>query len=647
MPAAAPVEAPAKRAAALLADKRMQEMRREFTLDREGIDKEARTVPLSFASNSPVERWFGYEVLDISKGACDLTRLENSGAILVNHDWDDQVGVCLEASIDAKTGKARCVAKFGRSQRATDIFNDIVDGIRSLVSVGYIVRKMVLQSVEGDVETHRVTDWQPFEVSIVSVPADPSVGVGRSKTHATPEAAPAAAPAAITTLSRTMPAPADSPVVTSVTDISAERQRVKDINAAAKTLAERHPAHADAFRNLAAKCAETGDTMDAFNRTVLNDILATKQDLAPVRQDPHAARLGLKPKDIQGYRLMDAIRAKADGRQLEGAAKEFNDELTRKLERQPIGFFIPDEVLAHRRHIAAIARGERTLYAGSPADGGFTVSDEVLAQEFITFLRSNTVLGELGARTISGLRGDISIPRQLTGATAYWVSETGSITASSATFGQVVGKPRRVGTSVPYTKQFIAQTSLDAESFVIADSDASTAAELDRVGIRGAGGSEPLGMLNLASGDVAGTVSFSAAATWPKYLSFFQKLADAKALLGDPAFITSPAAAVKAMSIAKFANTANPIWDENNKIGPWRARWSNNISTSGAGTLDQVIFADVTQALYLEWAGRDVVVDPYGTNATAGTVTVTIQRLVDFIIRRAKSVSYSTDSGAQ
>jgi len=103
---------------------------------------------------------------------------------------------------------------------------------------------------------------------------------------------------------------------------------------------------------------------------------------------------------------------------------------------------------------------------------------------------------------------------------------------------------------------------------------------------------------------------------------------------------------VKAMTIPKFSNTATPIWDENDKIGAFKAAWSNNIATSGSGTLNQVIFGDWSQVYFMEWAGRDVVIDPY-SGKKEGTVEITIQRLMDVIIRRAKSFAISSDSGAQ
>ena len=623
--------------------KEFREMKRTFSVERGGIDKEQRTVALSFASEEPVERWFGNEILDVTSDACDMTRLNNGGAVLVNHDWNDQVGVVVSTSIDPATRKARAVVKFSRSARGDEIFQDICDGIRSLVSVGYTVRNMVLQSQDDQGETYRCVDWQPYEVSIVAVPADTSVGVGRSQPK---EAQPAAVAVEQPTSSRKMDtipaapaahAAAAAPAVAQVTDHSAERQRIKDINAAARVLSEKHPKHADSFRQLAAKCSETGDTIDTFNRTVLNDILATERTLAPVAQDQNAARLGLNSKEKKRYSILRAVRLLADGKSLDGFERECSDELSKKLDRAPLGFFMPDDIADHRR-------SQRTLLAQSPADGGFTVDNEVVASEFLPYLRNTAKVMGLGARVISGLTGNITIPRQLTGATAYWVDENVALTQSSATFGQIVARPRRLGTSVPYSKQFIAQTSLDAETFVVNDSDASMAVELDRVAINGKGGAEPLGILNLASGELSTAVSFGAAATWTKYLTFWQNVATNNALLGNPAYLTTPASAVKAQAIQKFATYGEAIWSTNNTIGMFKADWSNQFPTSG--TINQVIFGDWSQVIFLEWAGRDVVIDPY-TYKKEGNVEVTISRMVDMVVRRAKSFCISSDSGAQ
>lgn len=624
------------RIAEILSDERSKQFVRAAAFERATIDVAARTVELSFASESPVDRWYGREILDMAPASVDLSRMNGGAALLINHDWNRQVGSVVKAWIDTTTKKARAVVKLSRSQEGEDILRDIQDGIRTLVSVGYVIRKMVLESVVGDVETHRATDWQPFEVSLVSVPADTSVGVGRSQ----PDTQPAQRAPSIVTNSPKMPTESPAaPAANNPDALAADRQRIKDINATCDVVVSRHQPHAEAIRAIARKCIETGDGVAEFNRSVLSDVLKT-EPIPAVRQGN--AAIGMTPKEVKRYSVLRAIRAAMENQPLDGLERECSDEVARKLERQPKGFFMPDEIAAD--HYAK-SRAQRSNTVGTPADGGYTVGDELLSGEFVELLRNNTVVMQAGARFIGGLQGDVTIPRQLTGASAYWVSETGSITQSNATFGQIVARPRRIGTSVPYSKQFLAQTSLGAEAFITADSDASIAVDLDRVALRGIGGAEPLGIANLASAERSTAVSFGAAPTWAKYLEFLSSVAANNSLTGSPTYIASVASAVKAMSIARFSGGDTPIWD-NGKVGAFNALWTTQLLTTATPVANMVIFGDFSQVLYLEWAGRDVVVDPY-SGKKEGTVEVTIQRLMDVVIRRGKSFATSSDSGAQ
>ncbi len=153
---------------------------RTFSIKTRAIDEEKRTVEIAFSSETPVERWYGHEILDHSQGSVRMARLTDGGAVLVNHDSDDHVGVVEKAWIDSdRTGRAEI--RFGRSARASEIFQDVVDRIRTKISVGYIPRKTVLESTDDEgFDTYRVTDWEPLENSIVAIPADTAVGVGRS-----------------------------------------------------------------------------------------------------------------------------------------------------------------------------------------------------------------------------------------------------------------------------------------------------------------------------------------------------------------------------------------------------------------------------------------------------------------------------------
>jgi hypothetical protein len=102
----------------------------------------------------------------------------------MDHDVKDHVGVVESVRIDSDR-VARAVVRFSRSERGQEVFNDIIDGIRTNISVGYQIDDLIeVNSIDGK-PTYRVTKWQPFEISIVSVPADPTVGIGRSLSRST------------------------------------------------------------------------------------------------------------------------------------------------------------------------------------------------------------------------------------------------------------------------------------------------------------------------------------------------------------------------------------------------------------------------------------------------------------------------------
>ena len=154
---------------------------RSFAVDRSAVSEETRTVELAFSSEAPYERYWGIEVLDHTQTSIRLGRLTAGGPLLMDHDSRDHIGVIESVQIGAdRVGRA--VVRFGKSARAEEVFRDVVDGIRRNVSVGYVIHKaqLVETGKDGSADTYRVTDWEPFEVSLVSVPADPSVGVGRA-----------------------------------------------------------------------------------------------------------------------------------------------------------------------------------------------------------------------------------------------------------------------------------------------------------------------------------------------------------------------------------------------------------------------------------------------------------------------------------
>lgn len=175
------------------ASTRNLDLRRVAIFKRETVNEDARTVAVAFSSEEPVERWFGIEILDHSPKSVDLSRLKDGGPGLVDHDPRDHVATVEEVSIDGdRVGRA--TLRFGRGARADEIFQDVVDGIRKCISVGYRIHKVEVEDPEAKNPTYRATLWEPYEISFVSIPADTSVGVGRSE-ETIPPAAPVVQPA--------------------------------------------------------------------------------------------------------------------------------------------------------------------------------------------------------------------------------------------------------------------------------------------------------------------------------------------------------------------------------------------------------------------------------------------------------------------
>ena len=165
---------------------------RSMVIERAEADGEedSRTVELSFASDAPIThfswsqwRWIDIQ-LSMDKKNVRTERLSNGAPLLADHNHRDQIGVIESFTLDAGEGKARAKVRFSRSARGEEIYRDVVDGIRKNVSVGFMIHKLVLKEErdkkKGEIDLYEATDWEPYECSIVAVPADISVGVGRS-----------------------------------------------------------------------------------------------------------------------------------------------------------------------------------------------------------------------------------------------------------------------------------------------------------------------------------------------------------------------------------------------------------------------------------------------------------------------------------
>ena len=318
---------------------------RSLSVERAMVDAEARTVELAFASETPYDRWWGTEILDCAQTSIRLGRLVAGGPLLMDHDSRDHVGVIESVQIGADR-VCRAVVRFGKSARAEEVFQDVLDGIRRNVSVGYMIHEAKLVETSEDKDIYRVTDWEPFEVSIVSVPADASVGVGRSADEESPVEVieqPDPVEDNETETESTEEIKSTQGVIT-MSDINIDQIRADAVKEEQKRASEiqamgEHFARFGADK-IAAECLRNGDTVEATRAKIMEKIGA---------QAMPTAEIGLTEKEARSFSFMRAINALANpgDRKAQAEAafeRECSDAFAGKNGRSAQGFFVPVEV---------------------------------------------------------------------------------------------------------------------------------------------------------------------------------------------------------------------------------------------------------------------------------------------------------------
>jgi HK97 family phage major capsid protein len=617
---------------------------REFEIRKNDIDEERRTVSLSFSSEAPVPRWGFIEILSHDPRSVRLERLRDGGALLLNHDMNDQVGVVERASIDSdRVGRA--VVKFSRSTRGEEIFRDVIDGVRKKASVAYLVHKEKTEEGEnGAPNVSRVIDWQPLEVSLVSVPADTTVGVGRQIEGSFLQGGFNMSDSDIrddreleNNYARVRELRSGS------LDAKGERARVREILGTAE-----HFKDLEGINELANEAINNGASIADFHKVVLERMGNAQRTpiFSAGTWGSASPLLGMTEREVDRYSLVRAIRAAADKDWSKaGFERECSVAAARQFHRDPQGFWIPPEIV-----LGDGRQQQRDLVKGTDTAGGYLVATEL--GPLIELLRNAMVTRMAGATVLSGLQGDLALPRQDAAGTGYWVAEGSSPTESQQTLGQVPLTPKTVGAYTDYTRKLLIQSSIDVENFVRQDLMAVVALAVDRAALIGSGsGAEPLGIAGTSGiGDVNMGDPDGAAPTWAKLVEFESDVSAANAALGRLAYIANSVTIGKLKTVEKASGTAKFLYNfeaSDRPLNGYPVHVTNalrsNLSKGASGTvLSEMFFGDWRSLLIGVWSGFDVLVDPY-TFGTSGGVRIVVLHDVDVAVRHAASFSYSDE----
>lgn len=622
-------------------------LHRAAEFDRATLNEEKRTVELSFSSEEPVQRWFGYEILDHKPESVDLRRINLGGPLLMDHNTRDQIGVIEEARIGAdKKGRAR--VRFGSSTRAKEIFQDVKDGIRTNISVGYRVLKLVTEKIEKEVETLRATSWLPLEISIVSVPADTTVGIGRDdeptfettiETQRTEPMNPTPAPA---------PAQAPTPglEVARTEGATAERNRIAEINAMAAKLDGKIPD----VRQIADAAIASGKDTNEFRR----DLFEKLPGVQPIA-DPKP-KLGMDEREIEKYSIRRAVVCACTQR-FDGLEGEMHQEAERQYKntgtpRQcggPNSIIIPYDVLSHSKRDALVSTGSL---------GGNLVATNLLAGSFIELLRTRMLVSQMGAQFISGLVGNVAIPRQTGGATLYWAaSEAAATTESNVTFDQVTMTPKQATARVDYSYLTLLQTTPGIEMLLRNDLSNIIARGIDLAALHGSGsGGQPTGIAATSGiGSVAGG-THGAAPTWANIVSLESEVSNDNADIGSLGYLTNSRVRGKLKTTLKNSTgtDATFIWKNmDGQVGfgdlnGYKAGVSNQVSntlTKGTSTTvcSAIFFGNWSDLLIGQWGGLEILVNPY-TQAANRVYELYAYQAVDISVRHPESFAAMLDA---
>lgn len=637
---------------------------REMTIaveERAADDKDTR-LAISISSETPVERYDWWdderfmEVLDHSEKAVDLGYARDGLPFLVGHDSRDMVG--LVEDIALKDGKLRGLVKFSRSQRAKDVEQDMRDGIRKKISVGYTYDREQStreQKSPKDLPTVTLHRWKPLEASSVPIPADYEVGVGRSaelvaarsrhlssKHNAAPEKAEES-----TVKDDDTAAPEKNGAA--ITDVrSAEDARMKNVAELAAM---------NKMEGIFAAGVGAGKDADA----IMSDIRTEhKRRLAAgeqaIQNGGGTGVVQLTEKEEKQYSLTRAIRSFA-GDDEAGFEMEISQSIAKKLGRETRGpgFFFPTNVrsVIPRGMDAMTARyATRAGLSNAATVGAETVFD--VPGSFIELLRNRALVLRLGATMYPGLQGPVTFPKQVAAGTAYWMPENGGtdVTDSNLVLGTVTLVPNTLQSSSSYSRQLLRQSTIDIENLVRADLAAIHALAIDTAAINGPGsGNAPLGIIPDTNCNTVALGTNGAAPTYAHATQMVEEVEKDNADTGGPAgYLTTPSVKRKWANTQIFTSEGVAVWSggQDGRVYNYPAFSTNQIPsnlTKGTSTTvnHAIIFGYWANLLIGEWGAMEMIVDPYRLKKQ-GMIEITSFQMADIDKKYAQAFCVVSDA---
>ena len=621
------------------------------------VSEDERSVEFPFSSETPVNRgYLGNEILVHREDSIDFSRLNSSAPLLLNHDVSKVIGVVERGWLDSEKRQGRVKVRFANNALGKETLEMVNDKIYRNVSFGYSVE----ETEEADNGSYRVTKFSPAEISLVSVPADFSIGLGRAiatqkeepsnmpeeRSNDASIAAPVAPPKPPTPkvdMTTTPEQLAEVRAEVAADAAKAERSRISGITA----LARQH-----GFEELGAQLVEKGSSIDEARAVVLEKIGAKPvETVKPVELDE---------KQQERYSIVSGVRAALTG---DWSSREagFVRELSQEVERSGLkrsaerSFFVPFSALSKRA----------TYVTSGATTGGNLVATDLYADDFIEALRNSSKMMSLGVKALPGLVGDVAIPRRSgVAATYYLSSETTAITQAESTFDQVTMTPKNLAALSKYSRQTLLTATPGIEELIRTDLTDGLNTAVDLGILNGSGSSgQPTGVMQTSGiGSVAigtnggaitieklvdleeqvlidnGAVSDSLAyITNAKVLAELKKLRAGGSAAGDGSFLwnTDP---------ASVGRGGTPGTVNGYPLAVTNQVPSNLTKGSSSSVCSAVVFGDFSQATVGFWgSGLEITVGEESDDFAKALTSVRGIITYDVAVRHAESFAACLD----
>lgn len=602
------------------------------------IDVERRTVTMPFSSSHPVQRfsyefWDYYdEVLGHDPGESNLDRMNAGGAYLWAHDTTDQRGVVESAWVDGE--RAYCTARFSKNLKGEELWADVQDGICRNVSFAYYVNESILVKVVDDYPTYRATSWEVLEVSSVSIPADPTVGVGRELSFAR-EAAP-------------------TPVIIQETKKMDENAVIDQVNA--QDIEARIQMERERVLTIQEVCQRQNISQSVYQRwidqgTPLNQFLTELRNELPKTIPLSQPTIDLTEKERQRYSIGKAILAvyKNDFSNA-GFERELSQEISKRSGLSTDGLLVPDNL-----NMAATTRNQ---LVGTPLVGGNIVETAYTPSLYINMLRNTAMCLALGVTVIEGLTTNLSIPYQSAfGALPTPVAENTAYAKSQLEFLLYSMSPKKRGRIYKFSEEMAILGNPSIDALIMSDMMTAMSLAIDSDILYGTGtAGQPRGIANTAGINAQAIGANGGAPTWDLIVDQETATNVQNSMFQSSAYLVNGKTLGTLKKTLKGPNTGGiylvdgqPIPNTNLlSLNGHRLAFSNQVlgnRTKGTGTnLSDMFFGDFSQVLLGFWKGVEITKsDSNVDDFEKDMYTVKVCSMYDTLLRRPASFSLCSD----